>query len=486
MRFASRIYLLFLGALLLLALPALAITVNEDHQDIEGPFIDGPSVTAACLKCHEDEAHDFMKTSHWTWEPMQNVIGKGQISLGKKNILSNFCIAISSNWPRCTSCHAGYGWQDDNFDFTDAGNIDCLVCHDQTGTYHKFPTGAGHPVYEPKEWNGKIWDPVDLAGIARTVGQPNRNNCGVCHFSGGGNNVKHGDLDNSLLKPSFALDVHMSADGQDFSCQECHTTEAHDIKGHAMFISPGGTNHLECDSCHDADVHDKRILNWHSKTVACQTCHIPAFARENPTNMWWDWSTAGTKLKADKDEFGMATFVNKKGSFTWDKNVVPAYAWYTGVSGQYLAGDAINPDEVTKLNWPQGNRVDPKAKIFPFKVMRGKQPYDVQAKIIAIPKLFGKTGYWKTYDWNDALAQGMKSAGLEYSGEFGFAETAAWWKINHMVAPADNALKCKSCHAKDGSGRMNWTALGYDEDPSLKRGLSRYELKDAYKGSELN
>ena len=108
-----------------------AIDLVADHQDIEGPFKTGPDVTAACLDCHEDAAHDFMKTSHWTWMPMQDVIGKGQVPLGKKNTLNNFCIAVDSNWPRCTSCHAGYGWKDASFDFDNPQNIDCLVCHDQ-------------------------------------------------------------------------------------------------------------------------------------------------------------------------------------------------------------------------------------------------------------------------------------------------------------------------------------------------------------------
>lgn len=487
MRNAARFTLLSLAFVVTMALPALALDVVEDHQDLEGPFTDGPSVTEACLDCHEDAAHDFMQTSHWTWQPMQDVVGKGEVALGKRNTLNNFCIAVNSNWPRCTSCHAGYGWKDDSFDFTDATKVDCLVCHDQTGKYKKFPSGAGHPVYEPKEWNGKIWEPMDLAGLARTVGSPQRRNCGACHFAGGGgDNVKHGDLDNSLLNPDLSLDVHMSPDGQDFSCQECHTTEAHNISGNAMFASPSGNNHLECTSCHDEDVHEKRILNWHGKSIACQTCHVPAYARQNPTKMWWDWSTAGTDQEAAKDEFGKATFVKKKGTFTWGKNVVPSYAWYDGVSGQYLLGDAMNPDQVTKLNYPQGDRLDPKSKIYPFKVMKGKQPYDKGTKVIAVPKLFGKTGFWKNgFDWNAALVQGMKSVGLEYSGEYGFAETEAWWRINHMVAPATDALHCKACHATDGTGRIDWKALGYTTDPAHQRGTSRYDLKEAYDDVEL-
>ena len=44
----------------------------------------------------------------------------------------------------------------------------------------------------------------------KSVGLPTRDNCGKCHFDGGGgNNVKHGDLDESLYFPQKDLDVHM-------------------------------------------------------------------------------------------------------------------------------------------------------------------------------------------------------------------------------------------------------------------------------------
>ncbi|WP_227842163.1 hypothetical protein [Vreelandella zhuhanensis] len=32
-------------------------------------------------------------------------------------------------------------------------------------------------------------------------------------------------------------------------------------------------------------------LNEHTRALACQTCHIPTFARGGvPTKMGWDWS----------------------------------------------------------------------------------------------------------------------------------------------------------------------------------------------------
>ena len=72
----------------------------------------------------------------------------------------------------------------------------------------------------------------------------------------------------------------------------------------------------------------------------------------------------------------------------------------------------------------------------------------------------------------------MDSTNQEFSGEYGFAETESWWKLNHMVAPKADALKCVACHGDDS--RMDWAALGYDGDPEHKTGISRFELSEAY------
>ena len=136
--------------------------------------------TESCLVCHGKLAEEVLETAHFKWEGVvANIAGlEGQI-YGKRDILNNFCVAVPSNEGRCTQCHTGYGWKDATFDFGDPANIDCLVCHDQTGLYKKFPDGAGHPVYENTEWEGKIWEPLDLAGIARTVGPASRQTCGA-------------------------------------------------------------------------------------------------------------------------------------------------------------------------------------------------------------------------------------------------------------------------------------------------------------------
>ena len=120
---------------------------HTDHSEIvQGPFDSGSDVTKACMECHEDAAYELMETAHWTWESQPYFLEdrEGPITVGKKNSLNNFCIGIQSNWEGCTSCHAGYGWDSANFDFSKQENVDCLVCHDTTGTYIKGK--SGYPV----------------------------------------------------------------------------------------------------------------------------------------------------------------------------------------------------------------------------------------------------------------------------------------------------------------------------------------------------
>jgi hypothetical protein len=114
----------------------------------------------------------------------------------------------------------------------------------------------------------------------------------------------------------------------------------------------------------------------------------------------------------------------------------------------------------------KGSRNDPKARIFPFKIMRGKQAYDSGNNTIAFAQVFGPPGsdaYWQKYDWNLAITSGMKAAGLPYSGKFGFIETSMVWPVHHMVVPKDKSLKCIDCHSD--KGRLDWKALGYKGDP---------------------
>jgi hypothetical protein len=96
--------------------------------------------------------------------------------------------------------------------------------------------------------------------------------------------------------------------------------------------------------------------------------------------------------------------------------------------------------------------------------MKGKQMYDPESNIFIVPQLFG--GYWKHWNWNQSMTDGMKAAGLPFSGKYDWIETDMYWKVTHMVVPKEKSLKCTDCHGPKGV--MNWKALGYDGDPMVK------------------
>jgi len=417
------------------------------HADIiKGPFESGSDVTRVCLECHEEAGHQLLQSVHWKWEGNPVMIeGRDEpVTIGKKNQLNNFCIGIQSNWEGCTRCHAGYGWEDANFDFSNQENIDCLACHDQTGTYVK--SNFGLPSSD-----------VDLLAVARSVGNPTRSNCGGCHFNGGGGNaVKHGDLDGSLFFPTENIDVHMGR--YDFDCVDCHTTEDHDIRGRSMSVSVDNANQVFCTDCHSSTVHQDERINAHVDTVACQTCHIPEGAVRDATKMNWDWSTAGQDLPEDPHEY-----LKIKGTFVYEEGFMPEYYWSNGNADRYILGDVIDPNQPTILNEPKGDITDPQAKIWPFKIHRANQIYDTVNNYLLQPKTVGEDGYWTEFDWDLAAKLGSEVAGLDYSGEYGFAPTEMYWPLSHMVGPKEGALQCTDCHADNS--RIDWEALGYFGDP---------------------
>ncbi len=444
-------------------------SADVSHDFLEGPFETGPDVTQRCISCHAGEAEDILNSSHWLWSGCAACTcaegSEFDEEMGKRMEINNFCVAVPSNEPRCTSCHIGYGWEDKTFDFTDASGIDCLVCHDGTGTYKKIPTGAGAPFPE-----------VDLVAVARSVDTPTRATCGDnCHFyGGGGDNVKHGDMSTALSEPSPELDVHMG--GGDFDCQVCHETHDHNIAGRSS--SPLGTQcRVLCSDCHTNTPHtgsSKERLDSHSESIACQTCHIPQVAQGVPTKMYWDWSEAGQDI-ADipVDEYGKETYNKKKGSFVWEMNITPTYAWYNGEFEKYHPGDLIDPDELNTISAPVGDIDDPMSKIYPFKVHTAMQISDAEYKYLIVPDLFGgEDAYWTAYDWDKAAAAGMEYIGLPYSGEYEFVETELYLSLNHEVAPAQNALECMDCHSEQGS--FDFEALGYEGDPMML-GISRFD-----------
>ena len=448
---ATMIVAILAGAGMARAGEAVSTADHSKFKALEGPFETGPEVTRACLTCHTEAAKQIHKTKHWTWSAVNERTGQ---KLGKRNVINNFCISTQSNIAACSSCHAGYGWKDDSFDFASEENVDCLVCHDTTYTYDRNRLREGRS--------------VNLRLIAGKVGRTSRATCGTCHFRGGGGDaVKHGDLDPSMATPDMFLDVHMDADGLNFSCSTCHTTDAHMVsgsryapkaKGAEGVVVPGSAeqSRASCQACHGLRPMKNEKLNDHTDRLACTTCHVPAFARGDfPTKTWWDWSTAG-RLDAEGqpivvlDAKEHETYNSKKGDFRWGSDVAPDYVWFDGTVHYTLAGDRIDPGGVVEINSFEGRADDPDSRIWPVKVMRGKQPYDAVNMTMAPIHTTGKDGFWKTFDWNESVAKGMAAAGVPFSGEIGFVETSMMWPMAHMVAPVERAVGCKECHSQQG------------------------------------
>ncbi len=427
--------------------------VHVDHKDIvKGKFTTGQDVTRACLECHEDAATKVMATTHWTWESMEfDVPWRDEpITIGKANQINNFCIGSQGNENRCMTCHAGYGWENGREStLANQENVDCLACHADMGTYAKGEFG------NPAEG-------VDLLTAARSVRAPTRENCGTCHFDGGGGNgVKHGDLDESLYFPSENNDVHMGGD-LNMQCIDCHWTNDHQILGRLLpdNYTIDSAEQVSCEQCHVDQKHKDDRINTHLSAVACQTCHIPALALEDPTKVTWDWSKAGQEGRED-DHF---TYLKIKGEFTYDKNFAPTYLWFNGSNEyRYILGDKLGKDGITYINKPAGNINDSNAKIAPFKLHVANQPYDIVNNYLLQPITSGEGGYWSVFDWDAAFELAAPITGLEYSGQYGFTTTYMYYPSTHMVQPAANALNCDSCHGSDG--RMDWEALGYPGDP---------------------
>lgn len=444
-------------------------TDHSKHEILQQDFTTGEQITKACLSCHSGADTQFHKTIHWTWlasdDPEDMKYGKAGYSV------NNYCISGNAMEDKgCLGCHTAWNKKGAS------GVVNCLKCHNISGFNFNTAFDDIKAFLEDgdEETNEIVPDiQEEIKEAAASIGFPTRKNCGACHFyGGGGDGVKHGDLDSSLTKPNKMLDVHMGIDGEDFSCTRCHTTVDHHIAGRiytnpavekrTSLIEDDMAPKITCVSCH-SDVPHKNDskMNDHTDIVSCQACHIPTYARVNPTKMYWDWSTAG-KMKNGKKyhedgPFGKPIYKSIKGSFKWEKNVVPEYRWFAGSLHSTTADDVIDPAKVVEVSYPVGDKSDPEARIYPFKFHRGNTPYDKINKTLVAPLLSGKNGYWTTFDMQDAIKRGQEAIGIPYSGEFDYVETTYAYPITHMVAPKQNVVACIECHTTENSRLANIT-----------------------------
>ena len=459
--------------------PSPAVPASTaDHSRFEilkREFDSGSELTKACLSCHNLAAKQIHGSTHWNWEFSNKETGQ---LLGKKHVLNNTLISTSSNGPYCARCHISNEWTEQSFDFSSEEQVDCLACHDTTGSYaskkmHKLRArcSACHVEFDQSKAREVVRKP-DYSELAQKVGKPSIETCGSCHFSSdGGDGVKHGDLDTSLIAATPELDIHMArgSPGLGFGCTTCHETRNHRIPGSRYAPETKdllgkdvvGGSRATCESCHGQKPHPESAnikLNDHVDRIACQTCHIPALARGGrPTKTHWDWSTAGRFDEDDQDIIeedskGHIIYSSQRGSSRWAENLTPDYVWFNGRVKHLTLKDTIDPSQSVPLNILSGGPDDPTSRIWPVKTLYGRQPMDPENSTLVAARLFGKTddAYWEGFEWESAIDSGMKASGLKFSGKVGFVDTEMRIPVNHMVAPAQNALECASCHSRNG------------------------------------
>jgi Cytochrome c bacterial len=427
--------------------------------------------TKTCLACHEKEAKSFFHSQHYQWKgEAPAIVDSHGKELGKINTINDFCTNPVASWigltknsrgeilsKGCSKCHAGHGLLPSATESPEQlENIDCLICHASGYQRDLYPRLQGGWVWKPILWRNQ----EGLDSVAKRIGLPTRTTCLRCHAgSGGGPNFKRGDLEYALTETDKDFDVHMGTDGADLQCVDCHAGSDHRLRGRGTDLSGSDmpAKPLACDNadCHGPAPHRAEVLNIHAKRVYCTTCHVPTFAKQDATDMVRDWSVPKYNEAADK----------WSATITMAKDVKPVYAWYDGTTWEQLprVPVTVRADGTVGMMIPQGDRNDPAARIFPFKLHRGRMPV-LDGKNWLVPIVV------EAFFADGNIDKAVKNAATDMYGvadaTYHWVDTVRYMGIFHEVEPASKALACLDCHAP--GGRLDWKALGYDGDPLLK------------------
>jgi len=453
-----------LCCLVLLAASAGAATTYT-HQE----YFEHYEGTKTCLECHEGEAETFFHSQHYQWRGnAPNIANAEGQKLGKMNTINDFCTSPQANWigvvtspsgkvlsEGCSKCHAGFGLlPEETMTQAQLENIDCLICHASGYRRSLFEDESGNLVRKPILWKNR----EGLDSVSKRISLPKNAMCLRCHSaSGGGPNWKRGDIEYELAECDREHDVHMADDGAGLHCIDCHAGEDHRVVGRGADLaatdSPGEI--LRCEKCHDTDPHAESVLNHHARRVDCTVCHIPRFAKVDPTDMDRDWSRPHYNDELEKYEATIVLLSNQ----------VPTYAWYNGNTKAQLPATAAmrNSDGLIEMMVPLGSREDALSKIHAFKVHKGRLPV-LAGKDWIIPIVVEE--FFADGDMDKAVKNAAEEMYGVDDAKYTWNDTIRYMGIFHGVEPAESALECLDCHGDNG--RMSWKDLGYEMDPLSK------------------
>ena len=507
---------------------------------------------ATCIACHQEQAEHMFGSVHYQQTgPTPNVPNIDGNAGKSERAFNTYCgTPLSSRHSTCSACHTGNGRRPSpNMTPEQLANIDCLMCHQDA--YRRVPAGPFEPIEAlgqdglPRTIQAPIEDAtgfdympdeahmaISILEAARTVHRPSRASCLRCHAGASGSDGgKRGDLSSVTANPPLSSDVHMSPQGADLVCADCHAAGDHRIRGRGLDLRPNDVpERFTCDACHGSHPHgdynrlDGTKRDTHADRVACQSCHIPTFAKDISTEMERDWTNPYYSPAACSGQGGW------KPEEIRASNVIPTYRWFDGTSRVYALGQVpdMNADGEYELGAPLGSvAADSPAKLYPMKEHRsntaqlisvaadldgdtdvdlsdlatllgiygaslGDPNFDPAADIngdgtISLgdlaallacyggsdqPSQCGTPGqliphstftYFTTSDFDRAVQAGMDWAGM--AGDYQIVNVHTFQTINHGVEIADHALACGKCHSSLSGGpvRMSLqTDLGYE------------------------
>lgn len=349
---------------------------------------------------------------------------------------------------------------------------------------------------------------------AQTVHLTTRQSCLNCHAgAAGGDGTKRGDLSKEVEDPSITVDMHMSTAGANLTCADCHNETlpdgtTHRVRGRGLDLRPNDVaDRFTCENsgCHTDTPHGDfsnttgSSRDKHAQKVACQTCHIPSYAK----------AAVGTEVARDwQDPHPSAAACNGRGGWLprEDKggldgaSLIPSYAWFDGTSEVYYLGESLDSVPTVPLDagvaasftgnfnagapayvigMPNGDVTSTSlgTKLYPMKEHWGKLARNDDTNTLIGHSTFE---FFRTGSFCRAVAVGL---GLEEvnvdpstlcSGLPGDLEMPSgtntsvvavhtYQTINHGVEPQGDALNCGSCHSSQNGGplQMDLGALGF-------------------------
>jgi len=408
-----------------------------------------------CLQCHTTQAHEVHASVMYQWEGATPDMTSGPEKQGKiSGAVNSYCVNILGNWNVCGNCHVGLGRPPTPEATSEQlANVDCMVCHQQA--YRRIKVDG---LFVPDEDAMAI----SMDEAAQTVHRAERYNCLQCHAkAGGGDAVKRGDLTMAQVSTSDrSFDVHMATTGGDMKCQQCHTFTNHRVAGKGSDLRPtDSTDVPECSDCHAVmttpDGHEGEYVERHIDRVACQTCHIPIYAKDaadSPSSEATETHRTWLETHSTAPPFHPA--------LSTDNDLIPAYRFWNRKSANYLLHDTAVMDPATgryPTSRPLGDVADPQAKLYAFKYKTAEQPFahDLDKLIAIDTSVFFATG-----DPIAATEQGLVNMGLDANEPYSWVETDTFQMLNHQVSVSDAALGCNDCHGS--TARMDLQGeLGY-------------------------